>query len=450
MKMAEVTASMVKDLRELTGLGMMECKRALEESGGDMKKAEELLRIKSGAKASKAASRVASEGTVGTYLSPDSKLGAMVEVNCETDFVARNPDFAAFSKALAELVATANPADVAALTALRIGGKTVEETRQALVQKIGENITVRRFERVQSAARLAQYVHGVKIGVIVEFEGQDAVGKDVAMHIAFAKPRSSRPATGRGAGRERTIIEARRVGKPAEIEAKLVEGGLNKYLGEITLQASRREGRPPTVEKNCRRRRKSSPTASLRRGEHRASSPKGRRGGGDDPVARLRAHRQRGRAPRPNPRPTSATPPMTSRYNRICALPGGPRATPYGPTQSSATCAGEGVASSRAGGVVNGGDNIFRGVSQGAGMDRATADYKGMHATVKHALALPDPMTRAVLVARVQSALNIEPVCEPYTAASDPLPRGGQGHLRAGTGNPLLPTDKPPRPQGRE
>jgi elongation factor Ts len=237
--MAEITASMVKDLRELTGLGMMECKKALEESGGDIRKAEELLRIKSGAKASKAASRVASEGAVGVHLSPDAKLGAMVEVNCETDFVAKNPDFAAFAKTLAELVANSAPADVAALSALKIGDKTVEETRQTLVQKIGENITVRRFERMQTPARLAQYVHGVKIGVLVEFEGQDAVGKDVAMHIAFAKPRFlSREQVAAGAiASERTIIEARarESGKPPEIVAKMVEGGVNKFLGEITL-----------------------------------------------------------------------------------------------------------------------------------------------------------------------------------------------------------------------
>ena len=237
--MAEITASMVKELRELTGLGMMECKKALEESGGDIKKAEELLRIKSGAKASKAASRVASEGAVGIHVSPDAKLGAMVEVNCETDFVARNPDFAAFAKALAELVASASPADVAALSAMKIADKTVEEARQALVQKIGENITVRRFERVQTPARLAHYVHGVKIGVLVEFEGEDAVGKDVAMHIAFAKPRflSRDQVAADAIASERTIIEARarESGKPAEIVAKMVEGGINKFLGEITL-----------------------------------------------------------------------------------------------------------------------------------------------------------------------------------------------------------------------
>ncbi len=237
--MAEITASMVKDLRELTGLGMMECKKALEEAGGDIRKAEELLRIKSGAKASKAAARVAAEGAVGTYLSADGKLAAMVEVNCETDFVAKNPDFAAFAKGLAELVATANPADVAALSALKLGDKTVEETRQALVQKIGENITVRRFERVQAAARLAQYVHGVKIGVTVEFDGPDSIGKDIAMHIAFAKPRflSRDQVAPEVIAGERTILEARakESGKPPEIVAKMVDGGIAKFLGEITL-----------------------------------------------------------------------------------------------------------------------------------------------------------------------------------------------------------------------
>jgi len=237
--MAEITAGMVKELRERTGLGMMECKKALEESGGDLGKAEELLRIKSGAKASKAASRVASEGAVGTWLAADARLAAMVEVNCETDFVAKNPDFAAFARSLAELVANANPADVAALSALSLGGKSVEETRQALVQKIGENITVRRFERLQTASRLTQYVHGVKIGVTVEYDGQDAVARDIAMHIAFAKPRylAKAEVAADVIAAERAIIEARakESGKPAEIVARMVEGGVNKFLGEITL-----------------------------------------------------------------------------------------------------------------------------------------------------------------------------------------------------------------------
>jgi elongation factor Ts len=238
--MAEITAGMVKELRELTGLGMMECKKALEEAGGDMKKAEELLRIKSGAKASKAASRVASEGTVGTYVSADGRTGAMVEVNSETDFVARNPDFADFAKRLAELVATQAPRDPAALADLKIGGETVESIRQKLVQKIGENITVRRFERIETDGKLATYVHPPgKIGVMVEFEGSDAVAKDVAMHIAFAKPKyMSRDQVAQDViANERKILEARAAesGKPPEIVAKMVEGGINKFLAEITL-----------------------------------------------------------------------------------------------------------------------------------------------------------------------------------------------------------------------
>jgi elongation factor Ts len=238
--MAEITAGMVKELRELTGLGMMECKKALEEAGGDMKKAEELLRIKSGAKASKAASRVASEGTVGTHVSADGRTGAMVEVNSETDFVARNPDFADFAKRLAELVATQAPRDPAALADLKIGGETVESIRQKLVQKIGENITVRRFERIETDGKLATYVHPPgKIGVMVEFEGSDAVAKDVAMHIAFAKPKyMSRDQVAQDViANERKILEARAAesGKPPEIVAKMVEGGINKFLAEITL-----------------------------------------------------------------------------------------------------------------------------------------------------------------------------------------------------------------------
>jgi elongation factor Ts len=238
--MAEITAGMVKELRELTGLGMMECKKALEEAGGDLKKAEELLRIKSGAKASKAASRVASEGTVGTYVSGDGRTGAMVELNSETDFVARNPDFAQLARQLAELVATQKPADVAALSALSLGGESVESVRQKLVQKIGENIAVRRFERIETSGKLATYVHPPgKIGVMVEYEGDESVAKDVAMHIAFAKPKfMSRDQVAPDViAAERKILEARAAesGKPPEIAAKMVEGGLNKFLAEITL-----------------------------------------------------------------------------------------------------------------------------------------------------------------------------------------------------------------------
>ena len=236
--MAEITAGMVKELRERTGLGMMECKKALEEAGGDMQKAEELLRIKSGAKASKAASRVAADGAIGTYL--DGNVGALVEVNAETDFVAANPDFVAFTKSVAEIVAKQKPADVAALSGMKIGGETVESTRQKLVQKIGENITVRRFERIEGRGRLEKYVHpGSKIAVLVDLEGPEVVAKDVAMHIAFSKPRfmSRNEVDPTVIADERKILEARaaETGKPPEIVAKMVDGGVNKFLAEITL-----------------------------------------------------------------------------------------------------------------------------------------------------------------------------------------------------------------------
>ncbi len=237
--MAEVTAAMVRELREITGLGMMECKKALVETNGDLKSAEDLLRVKSGAKANKAAGRVAAEGVIGACLSADGKIAALVEVNCETDFVAKNADFLDFASTLAQLVTTRDPADVAALSALSLDSGTVEAKRQALVQKIGENLSIRRFHRVQTGAKLAQYLHGVKIGVLVEFEGDDEVGKDLAMHIAFAKPQflsrdQVNPAV---IARERDVLvaRARESGKSANIAEKMVEGGLNKFLGEITL-----------------------------------------------------------------------------------------------------------------------------------------------------------------------------------------------------------------------
>jgi len=237
--MAEISAGLVKELREMTGLGMMECKKALAESGGDLKKAEELMRIKSGAKASKAAGRVAAEGVIGAWLSADARLGALVEVNSETDFVAKNDDFVAFARALAELVATRNPADVDALSSLEIHGTKVEDKRQALVQKIGENISIRRFKRVEGAARLAQYLHGARIGVLVDCEGSEEVAKDIAMHIAFAKPQylSKAEVPADIVARERDILTARaqESGKPAEIIAKMVEGGINKFLAESSL-----------------------------------------------------------------------------------------------------------------------------------------------------------------------------------------------------------------------
>ena len=246
--MAEIAASTVMELRSRTGLGMMECKKALAETGGDLAKAEELLRVRSGAKASKAASRIAAEGVVGAWLAADAKSGAMVEVNCETDFVARNEDFVAFSKKLAHLVAERNPADVSALLALAMDGGTVESVRQALVQKIGENLSVRRFRRMLApSGRVASYVHGGgHIGVLVELEGGDeALGKDIAMHIAasgalgairpVAVSRSDVPAD--LIAKERAIFtqQAAESGKPAEIVAKMVEGRVAKFLSEVTL-----------------------------------------------------------------------------------------------------------------------------------------------------------------------------------------------------------------------
>jgi elongation factor Ts len=237
--MAEITAAMVKELREITGLGMMECKKALVETEGNLKSAEDLLRVKSGAKANKAAGRIAAEGVVGAYISAEGKTASLVELNCETDFVAKNADFLGFASALALLVAQQNPADVSALSALSLEGATVEAKRQALVQKIGENVSIRRFHRVHTAAKLVQYLHGVKIGVVVEFEGEDEVGKDLAMHIAFAKPQflSRDEVAAEVLARERDVLvaRARESGKPANIAEKMVEGGLNKFLGEITL-----------------------------------------------------------------------------------------------------------------------------------------------------------------------------------------------------------------------
>ncbi len=237
--MAEITAGLVKELREMTGLGMMECKKALQETGGDIAKAEEFLRIRSGAKASKAAARVAAEGVVGAFVSGDGKLGALVEVNCEIDFVARNEDFLSFANALAEVVARENPADAAALAALSVGGEGVEARRQALVQKIGENISIRRLHRLAATGKLAQYLHGVKIGVLVDYDGPEEAGKDVAMHVAFSKPRYMRKedVPAEVAAKEREILAARasESGKPPEIVAKMIEGGINKFLGEISL-----------------------------------------------------------------------------------------------------------------------------------------------------------------------------------------------------------------------
>lgn len=237
--MAEITAAMVKQLREKTDAPMMECKKALTEADGDLARAEELLRVKLGNKASKAAARVTAEGLVGVFIADDAKTGAIIEVNCETDFVAKNDEFIAFVADLARKITEEAPADVEALSASAMGEGTVESTRSALVGKIGENVTVRRFSRIQTDKQLSSYVHSGRIGVLVEHSGDDATGKDVAMHVAATRPRALDAAGVPAADieQERSIAtqKAAESGKPAEIVAKMVEGTVQKFLKEVTL-----------------------------------------------------------------------------------------------------------------------------------------------------------------------------------------------------------------------
>jgi len=239
--MAEITASMVKELRDRTDAPMMECKKALSEAGGDMPKAEEILRVRLGNKASKAASRLAADGIVATFVSGDGKVASIVEVNCETDFVAKNDDFIAFARDLAELVANADPADVTALSALHLRDKSVGETRTALVGKIGENISIRRFSRLAAQGRVVSYIHGgAKIGVLVDVIGGDAaLAKDLAMHVAASKPvaLSKQQVSAELIQKERDIAaqKAAESGKPANIVEKMVEGSVQKFLKEVTL-----------------------------------------------------------------------------------------------------------------------------------------------------------------------------------------------------------------------
>ncbi|MDO9143637.1 translation elongation factor Ts [Rhodoferax sp.] len=249
--MAQITASMVAELRGKTDAPMMECKRALTEAEGDMVKAEELLRVKLGSKAGKAASRVTAEGVV--VYAADAGVGALLEVNCETDFVTKNDSFLALANAAAALIAKQNPADVAALGALAYEqdgfGPTLEDVRKGLIGKIGENMSFRRFKRFANGSKLASYLHGTRIGVVVEFEGDEVAAKDVAMHIAAMKPvsLSSDEVPAELVARERSVAAAKAAedaavataaGKPvqsAEIVTKRIEGGVQKYLKEVSL-----------------------------------------------------------------------------------------------------------------------------------------------------------------------------------------------------------------------
>jgi elongation factor Ts len=239
--MATITASMVKELRERTDAPMMDCKKALTEAEADMTRAEEILRVRFGNKASKAAGRVAAEGTVGVSISADGKSGAMVEVNSETDFCAKNEDFLAFTNALAALIAeNASASNIQEVNALPMGDSTVEETRAQLVGKIGENITPRRFSRPAVQGKLSSYVHGSKVGVIVDIVGgDDALGRDIAMHIAAAKPKALDQS-----GIDEALIEAERrvaiekateAGKPEAMLEKIANGTVQKFLKEVTL-----------------------------------------------------------------------------------------------------------------------------------------------------------------------------------------------------------------------
>jgi elongation factor Ts len=237
--MAEITASMVKELRERTDAPMMDCKKVLVEAEGDMAKAEELLRARLGNKLSKAAARVAAEGTVGVYVSADGTQGAIVEVNCETDFVAKNDDFLALTRNLAEVVANQNPADVAALSALKIGDEVIEDARAQLIGKIGENVTIRRFARFEAKGKLSSYIHGGKIGVVVDLAGgDDVLAKDIAMHIAASKPvalsRDDVPADLIEKERSIATQKAAESGKP-EFAAKMIEGSVQKFLKDVAL-----------------------------------------------------------------------------------------------------------------------------------------------------------------------------------------------------------------------
>ncbi len=246
--MAAITAAMVGELSAKTDAPMMECKKALTEAEGDMGRAEEILRVKLGGKASKAASRITAEGVVAAYI--NGGVGALVEINSETDFVAKNDDFLAMANQAARLVAEQNPADVAALAALPVeGGKTFDDVRTALIGKIGENMTVRRFKRFETGAKLASYLHGSRIGVVVEFDGDEQVGKDVAMHIAAMKPvaLSSEQVPAELIEKERSVAELKakedadkavaegKQPQSAEIVAKRIDGSVQKYLKEVSL-----------------------------------------------------------------------------------------------------------------------------------------------------------------------------------------------------------------------
>jgi len=238
--MAEITASMVMALRAKTDAPMMDCKKALTEADGDSQRAEEILRVRFGNKASKASSRIAAEGAVSAFISNDGKQGCLIEINSETDFCAKNEEFQQFGSVLAKAVVDSNPSSVEELALVTVEGKTIEEMRTGLIGKIGENITPRRFQLLQAKGSLHAYLHGAKIGVILDLEGgNEELGKDIAMHIAAAKPKAIDQS---GVDSElieterRVAIEkAKEAGKPEDMLEKIATGTVNKFLKEVTL-----------------------------------------------------------------------------------------------------------------------------------------------------------------------------------------------------------------------
>ena len=239
--MAAITASLVAELRAKTDAPMMECKKALTEAAGDMDKAEEILRVKLGSKAAKAGSRITAEGVVAASI--EGTQGALLEVNCETDFVTKNDSFLALARAAAELIVKNKPADLAALGAVAYSqdgfGPTLEDVRKGLIGKIGENMSFRRFKRFEGANQLVSYLHGTRIGVVVEYTGDETAAKDVAMHVAAMKPvaLSSADVPADLIEKERSVATAKAAesGKPADIAAKMIEGSVQKYLKEVSL-----------------------------------------------------------------------------------------------------------------------------------------------------------------------------------------------------------------------
>jgi elongation factor Ts len=477
--MAAITASMVAELRARTDAPMMECKKALTEAEGNMEKAEELLRVKLGNKAGKASSRVTAEGVVTAYV--DGEAGAMIEVNCETDFVTKNDSFLTLAQAAAELVAKHNPAHVAALVALPYSqdgfGPTLEDVRRGLIGKIGENMSFRRFRRFASGAKLAHYLHGTRIGVVVEFEGDSAAAKDVAMHVAAMKPvaltaadvpaelieKERAVAVGKAEEDRKTAEAAGKAVQSPEIVAKRVEGGVQKYLKEVSLHNQ------PFVKND-----KQTVEQMLKASSTTIKGPvRGRRGHREEGRRlRLRSGGAGGRSQR-------AGRLKTAKVSKLARIPRSPSMSDAQPAHKRILLklSGEALMGDDAFGinrdtivrmveeiaevvrmgvevaVVIGGGNIFRGVAGGSvGMDRATADYMGMLATVMNALALADAMNKQGLIARVMSAIAIEQVVEPYVRpkALQYLEEGKVVIFAAGTGNPFFTTDTAAALRGAE